>query len=174
MKSKTKKDQQIKELTETLQRVQAEFENFKKQVDKRTPEMEKMAAKKIVAELLPVLDSFQLALKSKKNAKECIDGMELVYSQLFSILEKEGLKPIKAVGEKFDPYKHEALLKEESKEEEDMVIDEMQKGYTLNGQVIRFSKVKLSKGTEKSKMLRDKVSGITKKISGTTFGGEKK
>ncbi len=146
MKTKTRKDQQIKDLTETLQRLQAEFENFKKQVDKRNPEMEKMASKKIVLELLPVLDSFELALKNKDNSKECVKGIELVYSQLFSILEKEGLKPIKAMGEKFDPYKHEALLKEESKEEEDVVIDEIQKGYTLNSQIIRFSKVKLSKG----------------------------
>lgn len=160
MKDKTRKEQQIKDLTETLQRLQAEFENYKKQVEKRTPEMEKMAAKKIISELLPVLDSFELALKNKDNPKDCVDGIELVYSQLFSILEKQGLKPIQAVGEKFDPYKHEALLKEESEEEEDMVIDEMQKGYSLNSQVIRFSKVKLSKGTKKKIPGADENGGV--------------
>ena len=116
---------------------------------KAQKEMEKMAVRKIIIELLPVLDSFESALKHKNPAQEFADGIELVYSQLSSILEKQGLKPIKAVGEKFDPYKHEALLKEESQEEEDIIIDEMQKGYSLNSQVIRFSKVKLSKGAKK-------------------------
>ncbi len=145
-----KKKESVKELTETLQRVQADFENYKKQIEKRTPEMEKMATKRVICELLPILDSFEMALKNK-NCKEFIDGVELVYSQLFSVLEKEGLKLIKINGQKFDPYKHEALLKENSDEEEDMIIDEMQKGYTLNGEVIRFSKVKLSKGEVQKK-----------------------
>jgi molecular chaperone GrpE len=148
MKTKTKKEQQIKELTETLQRLQADFENYKKQIEKRSKETEKIACKNLISELLPVLDSFELALKNKED-KEFTKGIELVYSQLFSVLEKQGLKPIKAKGEKFDPYKHEALLKEQSQEEEDTIIDEMQKGYTLNGEVIRFSKVKLSKGDKK-------------------------
>lgn len=142
-KEKNKED--AKELIDTLQRVQADFENYKKQIEKRYADLEKTACKKLVAELLPILDSFELALKNK-DSKDFADGVELVYSQLFSVLEKQGLKPIKANGEKFDPYKHEALLKEESDKEEDIIIDDMQKGYTLNGEVIRFSKVKLSKG----------------------------
>jgi len=146
MKKETK---ETKELIDTLQRVQADFENYKKHIEKRCQDFEKTACKKLVAELLPVLDSFELALKNK-DSKDFADGMELVYSQLFSVLEKQGLKLIKANGEKFDPYKHEALLKEESDQEEDMIIDEMQKGYTLNGEIIRFSKVKLSKGGKKN------------------------
>ena len=150
MKKEKKNPEQEKELTETLQRVQADFENYKKQVEKRAPEMEKMATKKVISELLPILDSFELALKNK-DCKEFADGIELVYSQFFSALEKQGLKTINTQGEKFDPFKHEALLKEESKEPEDTIIDELQKGYTLNDEVIRFTKVKLSKGKQEVK-----------------------
>jgi len=150
-----KKDSKVKELTETLQRVQADFENYKKQVEKRCKDVEKMACKKVIAELLPVLDSFELTLKNKSESQEFTDGVELVYSQFLSVLKKEGLKSIEALGEKFDPYQHEALLKETSKEPEDQVIDEMQKGYTLNEEVIRFSKVKLSKGEKKEEKKND-------------------
>jgi len=148
------KEEQIKELTETLQRVQANFENYRKQVEKKTGQAEKTAARKIICELLPILDTFELALKNKK-AKEFAEGMEMIYSQIFSLLEKQGLKAIKSLGEKFDPYKHEALLKIESREPEDIVIDEMQKGYTLNGEVVRYSKVKLSKGNQNEKKSKE-------------------
>lgn len=153
-KQEKEKEEQIKELTETLQRVQASFENYKKQIEKKTEQTEKMAARKIICELLPILDTFELALKNKE-AREFAEGMEMIYSQIFSLLEKQGLEPIKSMGEKFDPYRHEALLKVESKEPEDTVIDEMQKGYTLNGEVVRYSKVKLSKGNQDTKKSKE-------------------
>ncbi len=165
----------IDELTDTLKRLQAEFENYKKRVEKEKTEFVKYAHADVVAQMLAVLDSFEIALKSSKiedfrdaknqavvsefarahshstdflantNDKEkFVEGIKIIYAQFHSILEAEGLKPIKAVGEKFDPYKHEVLMKEESDKPQDTILEEFQKGYMLNDKVLRFSKVKIS------------------------------
>ncbi len=153
---------QIDELTDTLKRLQAEFENYKKWNAKEKTEFVKYAHADVIAEMLPVLDSFEIALKSlkindfqdAKNPKDFsanttdkdkfIEGMKIIYAQFHSILEAEGLKPIKSVGEKFDPYRHEVLMKEESDKPEETVLEEFQKGYMLNDKVLRHSKVKIS------------------------------
>ncbi|MBN2112371.1 nucleotide exchange factor GrpE [Candidatus Woesearchaeota archaeon] len=137
-----------KELIETLQRVQADFENYKKRVEKEKKEFTKIACSGIISEILPILDTFELALKNTDDKEEFTKGVEMIYSQLFSTLEKIGLKPIESEGKKFDPYLHEALMQEESDKEEGTVIEEFQKGYLLNGKVIRHSKVKISKKKE--------------------------
>ena len=140
------KEQKIAELTETLQRLQAEFQNYKKRTEKETQLLSKYASQVVIAKLLPVLDSFELALKNTNTEKDrFIKGIEIIYAQFFSVLESEGIKPIKAVGKKFDPYYHEVLLQEPSEKEEDIVLEEFQKGYMINDRVIRFAKVKLSK-----------------------------
>ena len=105
---KVERKDDVKELTETLKRVQADFENYRKQVEKRIEEMKNEAAKDIILKLLPILDNFELAIKNNTHKDEFCKGVELIYAQIFSILEEEGLKPIEAKG-KFDPYKHEAL-----------------------------------------------------------------
>lgn len=138
------KDTKIEELTELLQRVQADFENYKKQIEKEKAEFVKYVTEKLIVKLLPVLDSFEIALKNTDDKEKFVKGVELIFSQLYSTLEQEGLKPIKAVGEHFDPYRHEVLMKEKS-EKEDVILEELQKGYTLNGKVIRHSKVKIGK-----------------------------
>lgn len=138
------KDAKIEELTELLQRVQADFENYRKKCVKDYDNMRKCSAANIICKILPILDSFELGFKNK-DSTDFIKGMELVYSQLMSVLEAEGLAQIKSVGQKFDPYKHEVLLQEKSDKEDDIVIEELQKGFTLNGQVIRTAKVKVSK-----------------------------
>ncbi len=138
------KDTKIEELTDTLQRLQAEFENYKKYVEKRNSDFVKYAKAELIGKLLPLLDSFEMALRNVSDKAEFIKGVELIYSQLYSLLEKEGLKKIDANG-KFDPHFHEVLLKEESDKEEDMIIEELQKGYMLNDKIIRHSKVKVSK-----------------------------
>ena len=137
-------DKKISELTETLQRLQAEFENYKKYVEKEKAEFVKYAKADLIEKLLPLLDSFELALKNSAEKKELLKGVELIYSQFYSMLEKEGLKKIDVKG-KFDPHLHEVLLKEKSDKEEDAILEELQKGYILNGKVLRFSKVKVSK-----------------------------
>ncbi len=139
-----KREQKIEELTDTLQRLQAEFENYKKYVEKSKAEFLKYAHADIIEKLLPVLDSFELALKNTNDKEKLIKGIELIYTQLYSLLEKEGLKKIEANG-KFDPHLHEVLLKEESDKEEDTILEELQRGYMLGDKVLRYSKVEVSK-----------------------------
>jgi molecular chaperone GrpE len=134
----------VEEYKETIQRLQAEFENYKKRVEKDIANYKEYANAELVKRLLPVLDSFELAIKNiNSDGEKFKKGVELVYAQLYSALETEGLTPIKAVGEKFDPYKHEALMQQGS--EEETVLEELQKGYMFKGAVIRHSKVKLGK-----------------------------
>ncbi|MCP3686693.1 MAG: nucleotide exchange factor GrpE [bacterium] len=136
------------EYKETLQRLQAEFENYKKRVEKEVKTQNTCANMGLVKELLPVIDSFELALKNQQNHEEFTKGIELIYAQLFSVLESEGLRPIKTDGEKFDPYKHEALMQEKS-EKDGVILEELQKGYMLKDAVLRHSKVKVGKKEEK-------------------------
>lgn len=142
----------IAELTDTLQRTQAEFENYKKRVDKEKGEFVKYAKAELIQKILPTLDTFEIALKSISDKEKFVKGMEMIYAQLFSTLESEGLKPIESLGKKFDPYLHEVMLKEKSDKDEGMVLEELQKGYMLNDKVLRHSKVKIS---EKAKEKED-------------------
>lgn len=140
---------ELTEMKDLLQRTQANFENYRKQVEKRVEEIRDMAAKDVILQLLPVLDNLELALKSgDKNLVEFREGIELIYSQLFSILENQGVKVIEA--QKFDPYLHEPLLKVESEAPENSILEEFQKGFMLNNKIIRHAKVKLSAGMKKT------------------------
>ena len=138
------KQRTIEELTDTLKRLQAEFENYKKRVEKEKIEFVKFAHAGVVAQMLPVLDSFEIALKNTTDKEKFVEGIKIIYAQIYSALEAEGLKPIKAVDEKFDPYKHEVLMKAESEKPDDTILEEFQKGYMLNDKVLRHSKVKVS------------------------------
>ena len=138
------KTQKIDELTDTLKRLQAEFENFKKRTDREKSDIVKYAHSDIIAQMLPVLDSFELALNNSSDKEKFFDGVKMIYAQMYSILEAEGLKPISTAGEKFDPYRHEVLMKEESDKPEETILEEFQKGYMLNDKVLRHSKVKIS------------------------------
>ena len=138
----------IADLTDTLQRLQAEFENYKKRVERERQHFEKCAEERLVINLLPLLDSFELALKNTADKDKFVRGVEMIFAQFYSILRSEGLKPIDALGKKLDIYRHEALMKELSDKEEDIVIEELQKGYMFNDTVVRHSKVKVSKGKQ--------------------------
>ncbi len=138
--------ERLVEMTEMVKRVQADFENYKKRTDKEKEEFSKYACKKIILELLPIMDHFDLAIKHKENKEEFVKGMEMIYAQIYSMLEKEGVKAIKSEGEKFDPLKHEAMMQDKQEDrEDDEIVEEFQKGYTLHDQVIRPSKVKVNK-----------------------------
>ena len=144
-KAKAKKHEEKKEkpnYIEQIQRLQAEFDNFRKRVDREKQEIYKNANEELVFKLLAILDNFELALKHIDDK-----GVKMIYSELYSILEKEGLKSIKAQG-KFNPEIHEALMQEQGGED-DKITEELQKGYTLNDKVIRASKVKITKQMEK-------------------------
>src|SRR3989338_6640597 len=137
------KSSKIEELTDTLKRLQAEFENYKKWNAKEKVDFIKYAHADLIAQMLPVLDSFEIALKNTSDKDKFIEGMKIVYAQLHSMLEAEGLKPIKATGEKFDPYKHDVLMKEESDKPEETILEEFQKGYMINDKVLRHSNIKI-------------------------------
>ncbi len=139
------KDEQITELTNDLQRLQAEFENYRKRVEKEKKEYCKYAKNDIILELLTIIDNFELALKSIKEDNEVAKGVKMIHGQLFTLLEKEGVKQIECVGEQFNPHLHEALLTERSEEKENTIIEELQKGYMLHDKLLRHSKVKITK-----------------------------
>jgi len=130
-----------------LQYLQADFENLQKRLARETAETIAYASEDLIAQLLPVLDSLEKAVEAEKDSR-LSKGFASIHRQLWGILEKNGLKRIKAVGEKFDPYYHEALLREKSQKEEGVVVEELLAGYILNNKVIRHSKVKVSGGSE--------------------------
>ena len=137
----------LAEMKDLLQRTQANFENYRKQTEKRVEDIRLMASKDIILQLLPVIDNFELALKSadtNPNTDDFLSGIELIYSQLFSLLEDRGVSIIKK--KQFDPFYHEALMKVDSKLPENTIVEELQKGFILNDRVIRHAKVKISSG----------------------------
>ena len=142
---KPKKEDKVKELTETVQRLQADFENYKKRTEKEKQEFVKYACQNIVLDLLPILDNFELALQHTKNQEEFVKGIELVYANFIDVLEKKGLKQINSINKEFNPVIHEALMQEKSKESPGTIIEEFQKGYMINDKVIRPTKVKVAK-----------------------------
>lgn len=141
----TELQKKIDDLTDTLKRVQADYENYKKRVDRDKGEFTRFAESAFIAKLLPIMDNLEIAIKNKDKQQEFIKAVELIYADLFSMLEKDGLKPIEAEGKKFDPCFHEALISEKTGKDENIVLEELQKGYTFRGCVIRTSKVKVSK-----------------------------
>jgi len=140
--------EKVTELIDLLQRTQANFENYRKQTEKRVEEIQQLAAKDLILQLLPIIDNFELALKNVDQSipSEFVQGIELIYSQLFQILEERGIKLILTTNQQFNPYLHEALMKVPSEFPENTILEEFQKGFTLNGTVIRHAKVKISAG----------------------------
>ncbi len=135
------------EFREIAQRVQAEFENFAKRIEREKKEHKEFAAAGVIEDLLPVLDSFESALGTmKKSDPQGAHGLELLSKQLWKVLERHGLKKIEAVGKKFDPQMHECYISESRADlGDELVTEEIQKGYLLNGRVLRASKVKINK-----------------------------
>jgi len=132
------------DLIETIQRVVADFDNYKKRALKDKQENEAMASAALIIELLPVLDNFEIALSLDKDSDQnARKGREMIYASLVTALEKRGLASIDAMGQSFDPRMHEALLTGPG-QQKNQVIEVLQKGYTLNGKVIRTAKVKIS------------------------------
>lgn len=125
-------------------RLMADFQNYKKRVEKEKSDLYSYANEKIVTGLLEVLDNFERALSQEEIGDGFKEGMEMIFKQLSGELEKSGLAEIAALGEDFDPKFHNAVMTEETEEyESGKVSGVMQKGYTLNGKVIRPSMVKV-------------------------------
>jgi molecular chaperone GrpE len=129
-------------LYDRLLRKQAEFENYKKRIDRERSEFVQFASAELMRELLNALDSFDLALR---NTGGDLRGFELIYKQLQDTMGRFGLKPIEAKGEKFDPNFHQAVSTQPTDDvEENTVVEEMRKGYTLNGRLLRPAMVIVS------------------------------
>ncbi len=128
-------------------RLYSEFDNFRRRTAKERIEWMQTASKDVILNVLPVIDDMERALKSMESSgsmpKEAVEGMGLIYKKLYSILEKNGLKPMNAQGKDFDPDLHEAITQFAAPTPDMIgkVIDEVEKGYLLNEKVIRFAKV---------------------------------
>lgn len=142
-KRKTKQ-QEIDELKNTLQFVQAEFENYKKRQDRDHEARIKLSAADIIIKILPIIDDFEHALCNAYDNQHTLEGFQMIYNNLMTLLKKEGLEEINPHGEKFDPYLHEAVQKDKSDKESMTILAVLQKGYKLNGRVIRHAKVKVA------------------------------
>ena len=144
------KDEEIIELKSHIQRLQADFDNFRKQNDKQKQDLIKFANEGLIVKFLDVYEDMERALENSTNEEELREGLELIYSKMKNTLEKEGVEEIPAVGEKFDPFKHEALLTVDSPDHENNeIVDELMKGYTLKDKVIKYSKVRVCKKAKK-------------------------
>lgn len=143
------KEKKIAELTDTVKRVQAEFINYKNRTEKEAKQLIEYGNFSLMTKLLPVMDTFEIALKNSSDPEKFKKGMEMIYAQLNDVLVSEGVKPIDSIGKKLDPYLHEVLLKSDSDKEEDMILEELQKGYMLKDKVLRHTKVRISSGKKK-------------------------
>ena len=147
-KKKDKKDEQIEDLTDRLKRQMAEFENFRKRTEKEKSQMYAMGAKSIVEKVLPVIDNFErglFAVPEEQKEDPFVDGMNKIYKQMMTMLEEAGVKPIEAVGAEFDPEYHNAVMHiEDDSLGENIIAEELLKGYMYHDAVVRHSMVKVA------------------------------
>ena len=139
------------ELFAKLQRVGADYDNLQKRTAKQIADTTGYEKEKIIKTFLPVLDNLELTLQnaqSAANVNVLLEGIQMVYDQMLGILKSHNVEQIKAVGEPFDPALHDAVMpRTENEKEDSIVLEECQKGYMLNGRVIRHCKVVVNKLT---------------------------
>jgi len=149
------KSQELERFQERLLRLQAEFDNYRKRMAREKAEFLKFAHEGLVLEFLPILDNLERALgaaRAEAGSTPLIEGIEMIARLFRSALEKAGVKPMEAVGKPFDPTYHQAVAQVESSEEEaNLVVEEIQKGYLIEGRVLRPAMVKVSRAASVSK-----------------------
>ena len=147
-KKKDKKDQQIEELTDRVQRQMAEFDNFRKRSEKEKSAMYEIGAKSVIEKILPTIDNFErgfAGMTEEQKEDPFVVGMEKVYRQMLTTLEGIGVTQIEAVGKEFDPNFHNAVMHVEDEEVgENIIVEEFQKGYLYRDSVVRHSMVKVA------------------------------
>ncbi|MGN0373625.1 MAG: nucleotide exchange factor GrpE [Enterocloster sp.] len=147
-KKKDPRDEKIEELTDRVKRQMAEFENFRKRTEKEKSTMYEMGARDMIERILPVVDNFERGLAViPEDAKgtPVAEGMEKIYKQLQKTLEDAGVKAIEAAGKEFDPNFHNAVMHvEDDSLGENIVAEELQKGYMYRDSVVRHSMVKVA------------------------------
>ncbi len=141
------------ELFGKLQRVSADYMNFQKRSHKQVADTVAYEKEKVIKTLLPALDNFEHTLQNAQSAENkdvLLKGVRIIYDQILDILKIHGVERIDALGAKFDPAMHEAVShKAESEKEDNIVLEEFQKGYKLNGRVLRPSRVIINKLPDK-------------------------
>ncbi|MCD7738640.1 MAG: nucleotide exchange factor GrpE [Lachnospiraceae bacterium] len=144
-KEKDKDKERIAELEDRVMRQMAEFENFRRRTEKEKQQMFETGARSVIEKILPVVDNFERGLSSIPEAERqgaVAEGMNMIYKQLLTELDNIGVKAIEAVGQEFDPARHNAVMQVASEEyESGVVAQELQKGYTYRDTVIRHSMV---------------------------------
>lgn len=147
-KKKDPRDEKIEELTDRVKRQMAEFENFRKRTEKEKSSMYEMGARDIIERILPVIDNFERGLAvipEDKKEDTIAEGMEKIYKQIQKVFEEAGVKPIEAAGKEFDPNFHNAVMHVEDESlGENIVAEELQKGYMYRDSVVRHSMVKVA------------------------------
>jgi len=148
-KAESETEQEASEQDEALNlkymRLMADFQNYKKRVEKEKGDIYAYANEKIVAELLAVIDNFERALQVETGDASFVEGMKMIFKQFTGVLEKAGLEEIEAQGVDFDPNFHNAVMTEDNPDyESGKVTEVLQKGYMLNKKVIRPSMVKVN------------------------------
>ena len=144
------KEKQLQEVMERFARLQADFENYKKRVDREREEGRKFANEQLLLQILPIVDSFERAINHARQQNEpraFEDGILLIYKQFRDVLFNIGLRPVESVGRKFDPRFHEAVVQiEDATVEPNTVTSEYQRGYLLSERLLRPARVIVSKG----------------------------
>ena len=147
VKEQVPQEKRVAELTNDLKRLQADFDNFKKRTEKEWTERSRHANRKLVSDLLPLLDSFDKALEDANDnddVESLRQGLRGLYKQLLQILQREGLREMDTKG-RFDPFLHEALMREEREDVEDgKILEVYQKGYAIEGKALRPARVKVA------------------------------
>lgn len=142
--------QQAAESQDAFLRARADYQNLKRRSDEEKDNLKQFVTGELLVKLLPVVDNLERALTAAAQTNDyekLVGGVNAVYRQLQTILDKEGLVPIPAVGETFDPNLHNAVLRdEESGLPDNTVVEELQKGYTLGDRVLRATMVKVAVG----------------------------
>jgi len=133
------------QLTEQLLRKQAELENVRKRLAREKEEFQQFSLFQTMQSLIPVLDGFELALQSNGSGEDYRKGVELIYQQLRSALQRLGLEGIESKGLQFNPYMHEAVTLVETEQYEDQeIIEELQRGYIFKNRLLRPARVKVA------------------------------
>ncbi|HPF30640.1 MAG TPA: nucleotide exchange factor GrpE, partial [Lachnospiraceae bacterium] len=147
-KEKEKLKEQADELNDRLMRQMAEFENYRKRTEKEKQAMFETGAKSVIEKLLPTVDNFErglAAIPEEEAGSKFVEGMQMIYKQLMAELEKLEVKPIEAIGKEFDPNLHNAVMHiDDENFGENIVAQELQKGYTYRDSVVRHSMVQVA------------------------------
>jgi molecular chaperone GrpE len=165
------------QLEDRLLRLAAEFDNYRKRMAREFQQVVENANRDLIVQLIDVLDNFQRALDSAKNARDFDafhQGVELIYGHLYEILARQGLKPIEAVGQPFDPHLHEAImLVDDDQHPPETVVSQTQPGYLLGDRLLRAPRVIVSRNTGGAETAAGGKEQKIKSTAGSGLSGEK-